>query len=208
MTDVARTEPGDPEFLSVESEEEALPARGRGRPFARWLLPGVGAALLVAGAILWLAAPQEAPLPGAAPAPPRLEASAPPPLPDGSGAGETQTGSPPPEAETVDLPDEEPAAPAAPRRRTEASRAAAGDDVREARRFNRYDRNRDGVVSLDEFLAARRKSFDRLDRNGDGVLDFEEYAASTIARFHGADVNRDQKLDPAEFAATATRRSR
>lgn len=76
----------------------------------------------------------------------------------------------------------------------------------EARRLGRYDKNDDGLVSRDEYLAARRKAYAKLDRNGDGVLQFEEYAVKTIDKFNSADGNGDARLTEAEFAVTATKR--
>jgi hypothetical protein len=75
--------------------------------------------------------------------------------------------------------------------------------TREEKRFDRADRNKDGIITRDELLAPRRKAFAKLDKNGDGVLSFEEWAVTTINRFHGADANRDGKLTRAEYATTA-----
>ena len=100
---------------------------------------------------------------------------------------------------------------AAPRRRY-AVRAVAPDapDIdprtREEARFARYDKDRDGAITKDEFLATRKKAFAKLDKNGDGKLDLEEYAARTEAKFEAADVDRRGKLTPAEFATTAVKR--
>lgn len=77
---------------------------------------------------------------------------------------------------------------------------------REARRFARYDRDRDAVVSRDEYLAARRKAFARLDRDGDGRLGFEEFATATARKFARADRDANGRLAAAEFAATAVKR--
>lgn len=77
---------------------------------------------------------------------------------------------------------------------------------REARRFRRYDKDRDGEVSQAEYLLNRRKAFDRLDVNRDGVLSFAESAAKTVGKFATADLDRDGALAAAEFAATAVKR--
>ncbi|KAB7648813.1 EF-hand domain-containing protein [Polymorphobacter fuscus] len=77
---------------------------------------------------------------------------------------------------------------------------------REARRFARYDKNRDAEVSRDEYLASRRKAFARLDTNGDGRLAFEEYAVATVKKFGKADRDGDGNLDADEFATTAAKR--
>lgn len=77
---------------------------------------------------------------------------------------------------------------------------------REARRFARYDKDDDGSISREEYLASRRKSFARQDTDGDGKLSFEEAAGKTIARFDAADADHDRALEPDEFAATAPKR--
>lgn len=77
---------------------------------------------------------------------------------------------------------------------------------REARRFARYDKDKDGMVSREEYLAIRRKTFAKQDVDGNGVLSFEEAAVKTIARFEEADEDDDRSLDAGEFAATAPRR--
>ena len=38
--------------------------------------------------------------------------------------------------------------------------------TREQKRFNRYDKDRDGTITRDEYLAARRKAFAKLDKDG------------------------------------------
>lgn len=78
----------------------------------------------------------------------------------------------------------------------------ASEATRESKRFGRYDHDRDGIVSKEEWLAARRKAFARLDANGDGKLDFDEWASKTIARFTSADADKSGTLTPAEFAGT------
>lgn len=77
---------------------------------------------------------------------------------------------------------------------------------REARRLARYDKNDDGQVSREEYLANRRKAFAKADRNHDGRLDFEEYAVATATKFSRADRNADGQLSAREFATTAARR--
>ena len=75
--------------------------------------------------------------------------------------------------------------------------------TREQRRFFRYDRNRDGVITRDEMLSTRTAAFRRLDVDGNNLLTFEEWAVSTIDRFEMADANGDGMLTSAEFATTA-----
>lgn len=81
----------------------------------------------------------------------------------------------------------------------------ADPKAREERRFARADRDDDGAITRDEYLANRRRTFERLDRDGDGRLAFEEYATKGTEKFQGADKNGDGVLDPPEYAATAPR---
>src|SRR5438270_9960466 len=81
----------------------------------------------------------------------------------------------------------------------------ASDKTREEKRFSRYDKNKDGKVEPDEYLAARRKNFDKLDVNHDGRLSFEEYASKAIDMFNMAG-GRKGWLNEAEFASTAAGR--
>jgi len=83
---------------------------------------------------------------------------------------------------------------------------AATARTREQKRFGRYDKDRDGRITRDEYLASRRKAYARLDANGDGRLTFDEWAIKTTTKFTEADTRRDNILDPAEFATTAVRR--
>jgi len=77
---------------------------------------------------------------------------------------------------------------------------------REQKRFDRYDKDRDGRVTRDEYLVPRRKAFAKLDTNGDGRLSFDEWAIKTTARFAAADRDRSVAMDAAEFATTAPKR--
>lgn len=86
---------------------------------------------------------------------------------------------------------------------TAVSGAPVADEAtREARRFARYDKDKDGSFGAAECLATRQKAFARIDTNHDGVLSFAEYAAKTTEKFKKADVNRSGGLDPKEFATT------
>jgi hypothetical protein len=78
--------------------------------------------------------------------------------------------------------------------------------TREQKRFDRYDRNRDGIVTRTEMMASRTGDFRRLDTDGNNLLTFEEWAVKTASRFASADANRDSRLTPAEFATTAPAR--
>lgn len=83
---------------------------------------------------------------------------------------------------------------------------AATPRTREQKRFDRYDKDRDGRITRDEYLASRRKAYAKLDANGDGRLSFDEWAAKTTTKFATADKGRDGALDAAEFATTAVKR--
>jgi hypothetical protein len=74
--------------------------------------------------------------------------------------------------------------------------------TREEKRFSRYDKNKDGKVEADEYLAARRRNFDKLDADHNGALSFQEYAVKGIEKFNGAGGKKGW-LSPAEFVATA-----
>ena len=78
---------------------------------------------------------------------------------------------------------------------------------REQKRFGRYDKDRNGQVSRDEYLASRRKAYAKLDANGDGRLTFEEWAGKTLTKFAIADRDRSGAMSPVEFTTTATKRS-
>jgi hypothetical protein len=78
---------------------------------------------------------------------------------------------------------------------------------REARRFDRYDRNRDGTVTRIEMLSTRTAAFRKLDKDHNNLLSFDEWAVRTSERFEGADKDKSGQLTRAEFATTATRPS-
>lgn len=79
-------------------------------------------------------------------------------------------------------------------------------EQREAKRLSRYDRDRDGAVSREEYLRSRQRAFAKLDLDGDGRLDFAEYAVKTAAKFDVADRDRNGALSGSEFATTAATR--
>jgi hypothetical protein len=78
----------------------------------------------------------------------------------------------------------------------------ASEKTREEKRFSRYDKNKDGKVQADEYLAARHRNFDKLDLDHSGALSFQEYAAKGIEKFNDAG-GRKGWLTAAEFVATA-----
>lgn len=82
----------------------------------------------------------------------------------------------------------------------------APDRTREEKRFDRNDKDKNGLVSLAELQQPRRKAFAKLDSNGDGKLSFEEWAVRTSTRFAAADKDKSGTLTRAEFATTAPKR--
>ncbi len=87
-----------------------------------------------------------------------------------------------------------------------APRSPLTDADREARRFDRYDKDRTDTITKPEYLANRVKAFARLDLDHDGKLSFDEYSAKVIAKFAKADRDGDGDLNRKEFAATAVKR--
>ncbi|MGQ7829135.1 hypothetical protein [Altererythrobacter sp. Z27] len=83
----------------------------------------------------------------------------------------------------------------------------ASELTREQRRFFRYDRNRDLVITRNEMLSTRSDAFRDLDKDGNNLLTFEEWAVTTADRFDAADTDRNGKLTAKEFATTAPRRA-
>lgn len=83
----------------------------------------------------------------------------------------------------------------------------ASELTREQRRFFRYDRNRDLIITRNEMLSTRSDGFRALDIDGNNLLTFEEWAVTTATRFEGADADGDGKLTPKEFATTASKPS-
>jgi hypothetical protein len=144
------------------------------------LLVGAGATLLATSVGLWFwqtKAGNDIPIP---PPPPELPAELT--LPE-AGADAPKYGPRPP------IPPEAPKA------------------SREEQRFNRYDRNRDELVSRLEMMSSRTKDFKKLDKDGNNLLTFEEWASATGERFAKADGNRDKLLTRTEFATTRPKRS-
>jgi len=79
----------------------------------------------------------------------------------------------------------------------------AAPRTREQKRFDRYDRDRDGILTRAEMMASRAAAFRKLDKDGNNLLSFEEWAVRTSERFAGADKDHDGRLNRAEFATTA-----
>lgn len=79
---------------------------------------------------------------------------------------------------------------------------SASDRSREQKRFDRYDKNRDAIITRDEYLTSRHKAFAKLDTNHDGTLSFDEWAIRTTAKFAKADADHSGTLNAAEFLTT------
>jgi Ca2+-binding EF-hand superfamily protein len=83
-----------------------------------------------------------------------------------------------------------------------------GSPVRLGERLKEIDADKDGVITLEEFLASRGPTFARFDKNGDGVIErteFEAFAKESaeywgkrfIKRF---DADNDGRISKEEFA--------
>jgi hypothetical protein len=79
---------------------------------------------------------------------------------------------------------------------------AATELTKEEKRFFRYDRNRDRLITRNEMLSTRANAFRKLDKDGNNLLTFEEWAHTTVTKFNGADSNRNGALTPQEFRTT------
>ena len=79
----------------------------------------------------------------------------------------------------------------------------ASEMSKEQRRFARFDRNGDRVVSRNELMATRTAAFRKLDRDGNNLLTFEEWAVTTANRFKAADSDGNLQLTPEQFRTTA-----
>jgi hypothetical protein len=78
--------------------------------------------------------------------------------------------------------------------------------TREQKRFDRYDKDRNGSVTRDEYLMARHKAFAKLDVDGNGTLSFDEWAVKAETKFSLADKDKSGAMNAAEFATTAVKR--
>ena len=117
------------------------------------------------------------------------------------GRAEVERGAPPPAAEPAAAPTGLPSADVA--GMVGPAPPEASELSREERRFFRYDRNRDRIITRHEMMSSRTDAFRKLDTDGNNLLTFEEWAIATSQRFAEADANGDGKLTPPEFATTA-----
>lgn len=82
----------------------------------------------------------------------------------------------------------------------------ATERTREQKRFDRFDKDRNGQVTREEYLATRRKAYAKLDVDGDGRLSFDEWAVKATTKFAGADADKSGAMTAPEFATTAVKR--
>jgi hypothetical protein len=79
---------------------------------------------------------------------------------------------------------------------------SATERTREEKRFDRYDKDRDGMITRDEYLASRHKAFAKLDTDHNGQLSFDEWAIRTTTKFATADADHSGAMNAAEFLTT------
>ena len=127
-----------------------------------------------------------------------------------TGRDAADAGAPPPElAGALDTPADPDALPSADASDLRGpAPPQASEMTREQRRFARYDRNGDRIVSRNELMATRTAAFRKLDIDGNNLLTFEEWAVTTGNRFKSADRDGNLQLTPEEFRATAPKAKR
>jgi len=84
----------------------------------------------------------------------------------------------------------------------------ASEQSREAKRFDRLDKNRDGKITRTEMVSPRVKDFRKLDADGNNLLTFDEWSVATDNRFKAADKNGDGSLSREEFATTKQKKAK
>jgi hypothetical protein len=119
------------------------------------------------------------------------------------GRAELERGAPPPDlsapAKPGDAPIVLPSADADGRRGPGLPGSARAQQSKEDRRFNRFDRNRDGRIDRTEMLSTRVKAFQKLDLDHNNLLTFEEWAVKTSNSFKEVDRNGDGVVSRAEL---------
>lgn len=77
-----------------------------------------------------------------------------------------------------------------------------GDVVpRQERRFERLDKNKDGVLTPDEYPKRNPDRFARFDADGNGKVTKSELVEGALDRFDAFDANKDQQVTPQERQA-------
>jgi hypothetical protein len=82
-----------------------------------------------------------------------------------------------------------------------AGTAAAQDEAGLRAAFTRADRNADGVIDIDEYVAYFIEAFRGLDRNGDGFLVLSDFDNPDARRFRAADRDGDGRISLGEGIA-------
>jgi hypothetical protein len=121
------------------------------------------------------------------------------------GRAEVETGAPPPDpgAAAEDPPGDPNALPTAHAAGLKGPAPPVASEMsKEQRRFARYDRNGDRLISRNELMATRTAAFRKLDSDGNNLLTFEEWAVATANRFKAADRDGNLSLTAEEFVAT------
>ncbi len=81
-----------------------------------------------------------------------------------------------------------------------ASTAAAVQQPRHGKFFDKIDVNKDGAITREEARAAHARRFQRLDANQDGTVSLEEFQAIAERRFARHDLNGDGRVTREEMA--------
>ncbi len=70
-------------------------------------------------------------------------------------------------------------------------------------RFKDYDKNNDGRIDMNEFAAKGQpesvKEFKFMDKNNDGIINADEFYRAAIQRRDQLDFNRDSKISKEEY---------
>ncbi len=81
-----------------------------------------------------------------------------------------------------------------------AGTAAAAQQPRHGKFFDKIDINKDGAITREEARAAHARRFERLDANKDGTVSLEEFQAIAERRFARHDLNGDGRVTREEMA--------
>lgn len=81
-----------------------------------------------------------------------------------------------------------------------AGTAAAAQQPRHGKFFDKIDINKDGAITREEARAVHARRFERLDANKDGTISLEEFQAIAERRFARHDLNGDGRVTREEMA--------